>query len=173
MSSHDEKTVRAMMILDIIGRPPEYLVQMLDNVIKDMADEKGVKVISSNVKEPTFMKDNKEFYTTFAEVEVETEDIMYLAVLMFKFMPAHIEIISPETINLSNNEMSDILSELIRRLHAYDEVVRITQIEKQELIKKIQELGGKIVPGQGIVVPEKPEEKTKEKAEKKPRKKKK
>jgi hypothetical protein len=59
---------------------------------------------------------------------------------MFKYMPAHIEVVSPETIPLSNNGWSDILSELVRRLHSYDEVARILQIEKQELIKKIQEL---------------------------------
>ena len=143
MSSHDdtgEKRIRAMLILDIIGRPPQHLVESLEKIIEEMGKEKGVVIKSKEIKEPTVMKDNKEFYTTFSEVEVEVEDILYLAVLMFKYMPAHIEVVSPETIPLSNNGWSDILSELVRRLHSYDEVARILQIEKQELIKKIQEL---------------------------------
>ncbi len=143
MSSHDdtgEKRIRAMLILDIIGRPPQHLVESLEKIIEEMGKEKGVTVKSKEIKEPEFMKDNKEFYTTFSEIEVEVEDILYLAVLMFKYMPAHIEVVSPETIPLSNNGWSDILSELVRRLHSYDEVARILQIEKQELIKKIQEL---------------------------------
>lgn len=145
MSSYDdteEKKIRAMLILDIIGRPPQHLVESLEKIIEEMGREKGVTVKSKEIKEPTVMKDNKEFYTTFSEVEVEVEDILYLAVLMFKYMPAHIEVVSPETIPLSNNGWSDILSELVRRLHSYDEVARILQIEKQELLKKIRELGG-------------------------------
>src|SRR3990172_13437651 len=136
------EAIRAVLILDIIGRPPQYLIENLERITGEMEKEKGVKIKSKEIKEPAPIKDNKEFYTTFAEIEVETEDVMYLAILMFKYMPAHIEVISPETISLSNNGWSDILSELVRRLHSYDEVARILQIEKQELLKKIQEPGG-------------------------------
>lgn len=132
------------MILDIIGRPPEHLTETLEKLIEEMEKEKGVKVASKEIKEPTTMKDNKEFYTTFAEIEVEVEDILYLAILMFKYMPANIEVISPEEIKLSNNGWSDILSELVRRLHSYDEVARIMQIEHQKLLQKVKELGGDI-----------------------------
>ena len=143
MSSHEiENGIRAMLILDVIGRPPQHLVESLEKLIEEMKKEKGVVIKSKEIKEPTPMKENKEFYTTFSEIEVEVEDILYLAILMFKYMPAHIEVISPETIQLSNNGWSDILSELVRRLHSYDEIARILQIEKQELLNKIQELGG-------------------------------
>ncbi|HKZ33752.1 MAG TPA: hypothetical protein VJ142_00745 [Candidatus Nanoarchaeia archaeon] len=143
MSSREgENGIRAMLILDVIGRPAQHLVEALEKITEEMGKEKGVVIKTKNIKEPTVMKDNKEFYTTFSEIEVEVEDILYLAILMFKYMPAHIEVISPETISLSNNGWSDILSELVRRLHSYDEVARILQIEKQELLKKIQEPGG-------------------------------
>ena len=89
------------------------------------------------------MKEQKNFYTTFTEVEVEAEDILYLTILMFKYMPAHIEIISPEIIALTNNGFNDILNELARRLHAYDEIARVMQMEKHALLEKIKELGGK------------------------------
>jgi len=142
--SSDEVKVSAVMILDIIGRPPEHLVESLEKIIENMEKEKGVILKSKQIKEPTLMKDQKDFYTTFAEIEVEVDEILYLAILMFKYMPAHIEIISPELIALSNNGFNDILNELTRRLHGYDEIARIMQIEKQILLKKIQELGGEI-----------------------------
>ena len=145
--SSDEMKVSAVMILDIIGRPPEHLVESMEKIIETMEKEQGVTVKSKQIKEPTLMKDQKDFYTTFAEIEVEVDEILYLAILMFKYMPAHIEIISPELISLSNNGFSDILSELIRRLHGYDEIARIMQIEKHVLLKKIQELGGEIPAG--------------------------
>ncbi|MDP3992577.1 MAG: hypothetical protein Q8P79_03680 [Nanoarchaeota archaeon] len=143
MSSREgENGIRAMMILDVIGRPPEHLVETLGKIAEEMGKEKGVSIKAKEIKEPVVMKENKEFYTTFAEIEVETEDILYLAALMFKYMPAHIEVISPESVALSNNGWGEILSELVRRLHSYDEVARILQIEKEELLRKIQELGG-------------------------------
>jgi len=140
--SSDKLKVSAVMILDIIGRPPEHLVESLEKIVEEMEKERGVTVKSKQIKEPTLMKDQKDFYTTFAEIEIEVDEILYLAILMFKYMPAHIEIISPEIIALSNNGFNDILNELIRRLHGYDEMARIMQVEKQILLKKIQELGG-------------------------------
>ena len=139
MGSHEN--IKAVLILDIIGRPPQHLTETLEKVVEEMGKEKGVKIVSKEIKEPTIMKDNKDFYTTFSEIEIEAEDIYHLAGLMFKYMPANIEVISPEEIKLSNNGWSDILSELIRRLHSYDEIARLMQIENQKLMEKMKELG--------------------------------
>ena len=160
--------VRAIFILDIIGRPPEHLVETLENLIKEMSNEQGVNVKSKNIKEPVFIKDNKEFYTTFAEIEVEVEDMLYLAMLMFKYMPAHIEVVSPEIIAISNNNWSEILSELTRRLHSYDEVARILQLEHAKLVQKVKELGGEITEPK---IPQEPDKKPKKKSVKKSKKK--
>jgi hypothetical protein len=157
-----------MFILDIIGRPPEHLVETLENLIKEMSNEKGVEVKSKSIKEPVLMKESKQFYTTFAEIEIEVEDMLYLAMLMFKYMPAHVEVISPEIIAVSNNSWSEILSELTRRLHAYDEVARLMQLEQKKLLKKIVELGGEI-PGQVMAPPSQPIQKKEENSSKRGR----
>ena len=86
------------------------------------------------------MKDQKNFYTSFAEVEIEVEEIFGLIILMFKYMPAHIEIIYPELIALTNNGWNEVLNELTRRLHGYDEIARVVQAEKLILEKKLREV---------------------------------
>ncbi|MFH1503677.1 MAG: hypothetical protein ABIE36_03395 [Candidatus Diapherotrites archaeon] len=136
----ETKGIRASIILEIIGKPPEHLVETLKQIIKSVGEEKGVLIINSKINEPVFMKDNKEFYTTFADIEIEVKDILYLAVIMFKYMPAHVEVIEPELIALTNNGWTDILSELTRRLHGYDEVARVLQFENAQMQKKIKEL---------------------------------
>ena len=166
MSSHEEtKNIRAVMIFDIIGKPPEHLTETLNNLITKIDEEKGVCVKEKKINEPVLMEDQKsspnnkkikkqkpdkennpdliaqkEFYTSFAEVEVEVEDILYLVILMFKYMPAHIEVITPELIALTNNGWNDILNELTRRLHGYDEIARILQIENAKMQKKMREM---------------------------------
>ena len=139
-SDMETKGIQAMLIFEIIGRPAENLVKTLENIIKQIDEEKGVEVKSKDIKEPTTMKDQKDFFTTFAEVEVEVEEILYLALLMFKYMPAHIEIISPELIALTNNGWGEILSELTRRLHAYDEVARVLRFQNNQMQEKLKEL---------------------------------
>ena len=135
-----EKGIRATLILEMIGRPKEFISESMGRVIEEMEKEKGVQVVSKKVNEPIELKESKEFFTTFAEIEIEVEEIANLAILMFKYMPAHVEIIEPELIALTNNGWSDILSELTRRLHGYDEVARVLQYENAELKKKIEEL---------------------------------
>ncbi len=140
--SPDEIKIRAVMVLEILGRPPEYLTETLNSLIKSIGEEKGVIVKEKKINQPVLMKEQKDFYTSFAEVEVEVEEILQLVILMFKYMPAHIEIISPQNISLTNADWGDVLSELIRRLHGYEEIARILQTEKSVLEAKLREIGG-------------------------------
>ena len=121
--SEETRGIAAVMILEAIGKPPEHLTEALENLIKEIEKEKGVTILTKKINEP-----------------VEVEEILHIAVLMFKYMPAHIEIISPELIVLTNNGWNDILNELTRRLHGYDEVARVIQVEKNILEKKLREL---------------------------------
>ena len=139
-SIEETKGLSAVMIIEVIGRPPEHLTETLNDIIKKIDDEKGVNVKGKKINEPTLMKDQKNFYMNFAEIEVEIEEILQLAILMFKYMPAHIEIVSPELIALTNNGWNDILNELSRRLHGYDEIARVVQAEKLILEKKLREV---------------------------------
>lgn len=140
MEKEETKGIEAIFILEIIGKPPEHLVETLENMIKQIDEEKGVSVKHKKVNEPVTMKENQNFYTSFAEIVVEVDEVINLAMLMFKYMPAHIEIISPELIALTNNNWNDILNEVIRRLHGYDEIARIIQVEKTILEKKLKGL---------------------------------
>jgi hypothetical protein len=135
----NEKKIRAALIIEVLGRPPEHLVETLENMAKQIGEENGVKVVNKKINPPVLMKDQKEFYTSFAEIEVETEDILNIVILMFKYMPANIEIISPQNISLPNSGWDDILNELTRRLHGYEEIARILQTEKNILENRLKE----------------------------------
>jgi len=140
MSSKEIKKISARYILEIIGQPAEHLTETLNKLIEKMDNEKGVQVINKTIKDPIELENEKGFYTTFAEVEVEVEEPLHLAMLMFKYMPANVEVMEPESIALSNNGWSEILSELTRKLHSYDEVARVLQMQNAELQKKVKEL---------------------------------
>ena len=138
--NREDGGIRAEMIIEVIGRPPEHLIETLTKIVEEIDKEKGVKILRKKVNEPQQIKDQQDFYTTFAEIEVEAEEILYLVMLMFKYMPAHIEVITPEVVALTNNGWNEILNELTRRLHGYDEVARVLQIEKSVLEKRLKDL---------------------------------
>jgi hypothetical protein len=133
------------LILEILGRPPEFLTETLEKIMKDMEGEKGVSVLNKKINPPVLMKNQKDFYTSFAEVEVETESLTNLTILIFKYMPAHVELISPQNINLKNSDFEEILNEITRRLHGYEEVARILQNEKNILENKLKEISEKSI----------------------------
>src|SRR3990172_152271 len=143
ISNKDGKRIKAILLLEIIGKPAEYLTTTLEDIIKKIGEEKGVEVVAKDIKDPVEMEKQKGFYSSFAEVEVDVGDILYLAILMFKYMPSHIEVVSPEEVTLTNSGWSDIFSELVRKLHSYDEVVTVLQMEKKILENKLREVLGK------------------------------
>jgi hypothetical protein len=134
----ETKGIRVALVIEVLGKPPEHLTQTLNSLIEQIGKEKGVKIISKDIKKPILIEGKKDFYTSFAEIEVEIEQILYLAILLFKYMPAHIEVISPELIALTNNGWNDILNELTRRLHGYDEVAKILQFQNFQLREKLK-----------------------------------
>ena len=138
--SQETKNIRVMMVIEVLGRPPKHLEKTLTDIISKIDNEKGVSVKTKKINKPTLVKDQKDFYTNFVEIEVEIEEILSLAILLFKYMPAHIEIIHPELIALTNNGWNDILNELTRRLHGYDEIARVIQVEKGILEKRLRDV---------------------------------
>lgn len=140
MSLHREETrgITAAIMIEAIGKPPEHITQTLKDIIEQIEKEDGVKVIDKRINEPAPMKERDDFYTNFAEVEIEVEEIVHLAVLLIKYMPSHVEIISPELIVLTNDGWNDILNELLRKLHGYDEVARVIEMEKGILENKLR-----------------------------------
>jgi hypothetical protein len=135
-----ENKIEAIMILEAIGKPPEHLIETLQNIIKEIESEKGVFVKTKDIKKPIEMKENREFFTTFAELEIEVEEFLVIALLLFKYMPSHIEIVNPERLELTSSSWNDILNEIIRRLHAYDEIARIAQIQVANLTNQLRSL---------------------------------
>ena len=149
----EKEKIHAALILEVIGKPQKYLIETLEGLIIQMNTEPGIHVTKKDVKEPKKMEEKggvaipsnkelrieeKEFYISFAEIEIDVDNISDLIFLMFKYMPAHIEIITPDNIPLANFEWNQILNELMRRLHGYDEVARVLQVEKSILESKLK-----------------------------------
>lgn len=135
-----EKSIKATLILETIGKPKEHLVETLNNMVTKIGEEGQVEVTNKDVKEPQEMEKHEGFFSTFAEVEVEVEQMLNVAMLIFKFMPSNVEIMEPENTSFSNDKWNEMFNALTKRLHAYDEVSKILQNENEKMRKRLEQL---------------------------------
>ena len=133
-----EQKITAVMIIEVAGRPPEYLINSLKIHLDKLNHIPGVQVISSKIAEPRLIEEEKDLYTCFGEVEVKTIGLIKLMDLVFDFMPSSIEIIDPMDLELNCQEATMFMNDLTGRLHKYDEIAKIARMQIQQLTQKIQ-----------------------------------
>lgn len=133
-----ENKIDVVFMIEILGRPPEHIKETLSQIIERLGKEKDVVVINKVIAEPKKVEGQEEVYTSFAEVEIETT-LSQLMLLIFAYMPSHIDVITPEELKIPNYDFNVFFNELTRRLHQYDELARGLMIERQILAKKIEE----------------------------------
>jgi len=116
--------IEAMIVIEIMGKPQEYVKEMMEMLLEKMNSEPGTKIKSKEVFEPKPLKENPDLYTAFAEITLELDNVIALMNIAFNYTPSHIEIIKPENIAINNNDINSLFNELIMRLHGYDEIAR-------------------------------------------------
>lgn len=133
--------VRAIIIVEIMGRPAEHAKASLESHVNQFRSLKGVEVFSTSTSEPKKVEDSKEeIYTCFSEIEFETINLSRMIEIVFDFMPSSIEILEPEEITLDIANANGFLNDLAGRLHKYDELVKIAQFRAQQFAGKLHEM---------------------------------
>jgi hypothetical protein len=137
-----DKKIKALIVIEMLGRPVEHLTEVMNKFIDKIKEEKGVSIANKNIHKPKIVEKDKEnekqtatgeLFTMFSEIELETEHIMDLIRVIFKYMPSHVEIISPEDFSMSNTDFNSILNEIIAMLHNYDSVAKGAIMKNQVL----------------------------------------
>ena len=126
------------IILEVLGRPKEHVKGALNELVTRLDSEKEVKIIEKNLHDPLPVESAKDLFTTFAELTLELESLNTLFGLIFAYMPANIEVISPQKINLSNIELNDLGNRLVQRLHDYDAITKKALYENELLMEKLK-----------------------------------
>ena len=151
-----EEKIKAMFIFEILGRPPEYVKESLEEHILNLEKIEGIKILNKKIHEPKELNPDKlakngklekeqakDLYTSFAEVELIVDNISLLFSITFRLLPSHVEIISPDEFRLKNFDLNSIISELAIKLHRYDEVAKVLTMENQSLRNHVNLLHSK------------------------------
>jgi S-adenosylmethionine:tRNA-ribosyltransferase-isomerase (queuine synthetase) len=133
-------TIKATIIIEMMGRPVEHLKETFNEYLNKMSEDDLLVINSKKVYEPKKIEESKEMYSCFAEIEIEVQKPINLLDVVFRYMPASVEITEPSEINFPLFEANEIFNALSGKLHKYDEIAKISQIQSQRLAKKLQEV---------------------------------
>src|SRR3989338_3620883 len=106
-----ERNIRVAMIIEVAGRPPEYLTNSMKLHIEKLTNVKGVSMISSRISNTKIIEGDKEVYSCFAEVELEVLSLGKVIELIFDFMPSSIEIIDPFNLEINCQEATMLMND--------------------------------------------------------------
>ena len=140
--------VKALFIFEILGRPPEHIKKSLEELIDKLGKQKGIQIIKKQIHEPKKLDEESKkgktivgegLFTTFAEVELITENVNIMLAIVLNMLPAHVEIIEPSEYSFKNFELGSLLTELTIKIHKYDEIAKVLMFERKNILDKLYE----------------------------------
>lgn len=147
-----EEKLKIAIIIEMMGRPKEHLAETLSKFIEILGKEKGINISNKKIHDPKKLeekdkdgniievKPENQLYTSFAEIEMDIDNLNTLIIMTFKYMPAHIEIIYPEKFNINNFEITGLLNEITARLHHYDSIAKSALMNNKIIVGKLKEV---------------------------------
>jgi len=142
--------IKAIAIINIVGRPADYLKEVMTKVVEHLKNEKGLVIKKERVEEPVLIKDKigeikkttgeKDVFGTFCEVEIEFKDFSKLLGFMIDYMPTSVEIIEPPEIKINLHDVNAFISDFMAKLHTYDEVTKKLKLERDVLINQVKSM---------------------------------
>jgi len=132
--------IKANLIIEIMGRPPKHIAETLNTIVIKIGSEKGVELINKKFHKPKSIKDAKNLYMTFSEVEAEFENLDSFFTVIFNYMPSNVEIFDPEKIKLNNYDLNTLSNFILSRLHKYDAIAKGIMTERNIMMKQLEDL---------------------------------
>ncbi|OIO81788.1 hypothetical protein AUJ84_00120 [Candidatus Pacearchaeota archaeon CG1_02_32_132] len=138
--------IEARVIMEMMGRPAEHLSETLNTFVVKMGSEEGIKITNKKYHPPKEVEAGKDLYTAFAEVELEFDSIEKILLVIYLYSPSNIEVISPENLKISNDNLNSFFNSLLERIHNQGGLLKRAVTERDILIKQIEYLREKMGP---------------------------
>lgn len=135
-----EGWIHANIIIELLGKPADYLEKVINGAVDKLSGEKGLELLGKKIHPVKLVEKSKNAYTIFAEAEVLVSGMPKLIEIIFDYMPASIEIVEPQNIKFKLEDANALLNDLTMRLHQYDAISKKLRLERQLLVKKLEEL---------------------------------
>jgi hypothetical protein len=115
------QNIRIRAVLEIIGKPKEYVEASLKKYVDQMKENENLMIISEHMEEA---QENKGVWSSFAELEVVVKGLRDLIAFCIDYMPASIEILKPEKFDFNDGVFTNFMNDILSKLHSVDMVAK-------------------------------------------------
>ncbi|MEM4703089.1 MAG: hypothetical protein QXP53_01235 [Candidatus Pacearchaeota archaeon] len=140
--------IRTFLLFEIIGKPKEHIIEVLNLLVKKLGELKGVHVINSKIHDAKKVAGQsqetkeklEEVFSSFAEVEILAEKLSKIIEIIFDYMPSSIEISEPKDLKINLSDANALLNDLATRLHQYHMATHALKAERDILFKRVLDM---------------------------------
>jgi len=111
--------VHIRSIIEVMGKPKEHVDETLLNLLKKLSEEKAINIIKYDIEEAIGIEESS-LFSTFAEVEFVSKSINDVMNYAVDYTPSSIEVIEPASMTVQANFISNLMTELVGRIHTID-----------------------------------------------------
>ena len=122
-----KQKIVARLLVEVIGSPKPFIEETLKEVVTKLKVEPGIQLRKVDTYE-TEQMENK-LWSTFADVELEAEDLKRLIGLCIDYMPSNIEILEPAGMDVDLSEIAHTMNDMLGKLHEFTNRIKKLQAE--------------------------------------------
>lgn len=133
--------IRASLIFEVLGRPKEHIIEMLELLIKELGKKKGIIITKNKIHEARQLpksEGTQDLFSSFAEVEIVAEDTAKILEIIFDYMPSSVEIVEPKELKINLSDANALLNDLATRLHHYNMLINAMRAQLEILSEKLK-----------------------------------
>ena len=124
--------IQIRAIIEVVGKPKEYVEKTLKDYVKKIKENKDFTILKEDHEKP---EEQEGFFSAFAEIELLVKNKDALLSFSFDYLPSSIEILAPENLAMSNNDLSAFLNDMQTRLHALNTGIIQTKEQNRFYVK--------------------------------------
>ncbi|MFP4402622.1 MAG: hypothetical protein ACLFPL_05345 [Candidatus Nanoarchaeia archaeon] len=137
------KKVLLKAIVDIAGKPAQVVSDAIDRVEQELQEHPKLEVRDITKADPDLENEKTGMYTAFIEVELECRTVRDAMVFIVDYLPASVEILEPHKLNVTNEELTDVLNDMVRfQIKNVNEIHQL-KVRNHALVKKLKSIENK------------------------------
>lgn len=137
----EKQKIKAKVLIEIVGAPKEHIENTTQLLAEQFGKEQGLSVLKTKIspaEKVNIGKIKQDMFSSFIEIEALFDDLNVLGSIMFLYMPSHIEVIEPDNVVISADEISGVLTSLAAKLHETDMVAKKLKAQVAILARELE-----------------------------------
>jgi len=122
--------ILSRIIIEIMGSPKEHVEKTLKDLVAKLKEDSNITVITNEIFDA---EEKDKFFSAFTEIEILFKNISELIGFCFDYMPSSVEVLEPENIRYKSPVLSNLLNDLLARLHKSDMIFKNLNAESKLL----------------------------------------